>query len=274
MQTETVSVLSVAGMLVSLLISIGLPIGLAVWLRKKKRAELSPLLVGSAVFIMFAMTLEQVLHTIVFSSPAGEVLMNNIVLYGLYGGLAAALFEEAGRFLAMKRFMKGQISRENALMYGVGHGGTEAILLIGMGYINNLITATMINKGELETLLASVPEEQRDAALQNVSQLWTTPSYQFFMSGLERVFAIALQIALSVMIYMAVKQGEKKYIAMAFGAHFVVDFVSVVVSKTLPVWAVELVVLVMTALVVYIAYRLYREDEKSDGAASEFAGKR
>lgn len=272
MEVGTVSVLSMVGMVVSFIIAVGLPIGLCVYLYRRKKASLSSFLTGCGVFVLFAMILEQLLHTIVLTT-AGEQIMGNIFLYATYGGLAAALFEETGRFLAMKYFMKKRLDRENALMYGVGHGGAEAILLVGMTYINNLVTSVMINKGQLDTLLAPLEEGQREVVLENISALWTAPGYQFFMSGIERAFAIAMQIAFSVLVYKAVKSGQKRFLFLAMGAHFCVDFVAVIATKYIPLWAVEGLVFAMTAIGVYLAYRVYKEEDYSEnGETSKDVG--
>ena len=56
-------------------------------------------------FIISALVLEKLLHAAVFKA-FGTALNANIWLYTLYGGLAAAVFEETGRLLAMKYAMK------------------------------------------------------------------------------------------------------------------------------------------------------------------------
>lgn len=251
-------------MVFSLILSVGLPIGLCIFIRKKKRADFSPLLIGIAVFIMFAMTLEQMLHAVVLSSPAGDVILNNIFLYGIYGGLAAAIFEEVGRFVSMKFFLKTQMSRENAMMYGVGHGGAEAVFLVGMSCINNLSTATMINGGSIQAMMDTVPAEQQAAVFESISTLWTTPSYQFFLAGVERVFAIVLQIALSVLVYEAVKYGKMKFLALAMAIHFTVNCVAVIATRMMPLVMVEVLVCLMTAGAVYLVYRIYKKDESGE----------
>ena len=96
---------SVAGMIFSLILSFALPIGLLVFLRRRTGVKVTVFLIGGATFFLFAMVLEQLLHTVVLSA-AGEALTANIWLYALYGGLAAGLFEETGRYVAMKFFLK------------------------------------------------------------------------------------------------------------------------------------------------------------------------
>lgn len=61
--------------------------------------------IGCGIFVGFAMILEQICHAIVLT-VTGDVIRDNIWLYAIYGGLAAALFEECGRWIAMKFCLK------------------------------------------------------------------------------------------------------------------------------------------------------------------------
>lgn len=116
--------------------------------------------IGCGIFVGFAMILEQICHTIVLT-VTGSVIRDNIWLYAIYGGLAAALFEECGRWIAMTFCLKKYLTRENALMYGAGHGGIEAFLILGMSSMSNLLTAAMINGGLMEkTMTALEPAQQ------------------------------------------------------------------------------------------------------------------
>ena len=97
---------------------------------KKKGGQVSAFFVGCAVFVVFALLLESLVHNLVLKGlPVGEKILGNTLLYALYGGLMAGLFEETGRFLAFKTVLKKrQDNDRNALMYGAGHGGIECIL--------------------------------------------------------------------------------------------------------------------------------------------------
>lgn len=113
----TVSSASMVGMVISLLLSVGLPIFLCIFIYKKTKAWVPAFFIGCGIFVGFAMILEQICHAIVLT-VTGSVIRDNIWLYAIYGGLAAALFEECGRWIAMKFCLKKHLTRENALMYG------------------------------------------------------------------------------------------------------------------------------------------------------------
>ena len=259
MEWGTISAASIIGILFSLIVSIGLPAALGIVVYKKTHARISSCFIGAGIFVVFALILEQILHAIVMAvNPA---LQSRTVLFGLYAALAAALFEETGRFVAMKFFMKKSLNKGDALMYGVGHGGVEAILLVGLTYVNNLIISIMINTGSIQLTMSQMEPALQETTYQQLQALWQSPAYVFYMAGVERISAIVLQICLSVLVYKCVKTGQKKFIAGAFLLHFIVDFVTVVTAGFgLPIWAVEIEVIVIVAIIVWGVVRIYKKD--------------
>ena len=141
---------SIAGMVFSLVVSFALPIGLFVYAKKKLGAKAAPFLIGCGVFFVMVLMLEAAIHRIVFQL-AGEALTGSVILYAVYGGLMAALFEETGRYIAM-RFLVKPMDFPNAFMYGAGHGGMEAMLLCGVASISNIASAVMINSGTMSAV--------------------------------------------------------------------------------------------------------------------------
>lgn len=248
-----------AGIIFSLCISIALPVVLLMVVHKKTKARMAMAVIGAATFFLFAMVLEQILHAVVLG-VGGERITGNIWIYGLYGGLAAGLFEEVGRFVAMRFAMKKQLNLPNALMYGVGHGGIEAILIVGLASVSNLVTSIMINAGTLEASLGALDQATKEATLTQLSALWTTPSYQFFLSGIERIVAVTLHIALSVLVFQAVKLGKKRYWFLAFAIHVGVDFATVIAANYLNLVLVEVMLAVLVAGVVALTISLCRKN--------------
>ncbi|HKM33780.1 MAG TPA: YhfC family glutamic-type intramembrane protease [Lachnospiraceae bacterium] len=259
MEIQSVSTLSIIGMIFSFLIAFGVPITLLVVIRKKTKARVSSFFIGCVTFVLFAMILESIMHSFVFSAT-GNAISGNIWAYALYGGLAASLFEETGRFLAMKFCMKKALNRENALMYGAGHGGIEAILLVGFTYISNIIMAILANTGTMEKSLTVLDSATYDQTVSQLSVLWTTSSSLFFLAGVERLAAITLHISLSIFVYKTVKTGNVKYLLVAYLLHFAVDAGTLLLTKVLSSVWIEVVLLVVVAVIAYFAVKLYQEE--------------
>ena len=260
--TGTVPVISIIFMAISCAICFLTPLALFIWLRLKKGAAIYPFFAGCAVMLLFAFILESGMHNLVLSSPAGPVIRNNIWLYALYGGLMAGLFEETGRYLAFAFALKKYRAKNvNALMYGAGHGGFEAIVIVGLTMINNIIWSFMINSGRIAELTGSLSGDQLAQAQQSIGLLISTPSYQFLLGGVERIFAIILQISLSVLVWFAVKWEGKLYLyPLAILFHFAVDAAAALLSGLgVNVVVIEAVVAVLTTAVAFFARRLWRE---------------
>ena len=166
--TGTVPTLSIVFMAVSCAICFLTPLALFLYLRLVKKADIYPFFAGCAVMLLFAFILESGLHSLVFSSPAGPAIRNNIWLYALYGGFMAGLFEETGRYLAFSFALKKYRAKNvNALMYGAGHGGFEAIVITGLTMVNNIIWSVMINNGSISSMISSLPGDQLAQAQQS-----------------------------------------------------------------------------------------------------------
>ena len=179
-----VPVSSIVMMVVNALLGIAIPVFLAWWAVKKHHANLSTILIGAGVFIVFALVLESIVHQVVLKGPHGAAIQGNTLYYTLYGGLMAGLFEETGRFLAMKFLLKKEPTETKpGVAYGLGHGGVEMILIFGFSMISTLTMALMVNLGQTDTLLSSVPAEAKDQLTTTLEQLQTT-SAGIYLLGL------------------------------------------------------------------------------------------
>lgn len=222
-----VPTLSIVFMGVSCALCILLPIALFFWFRAKYGAKLLPAGVGAVAFVLFVLVLEAIVHNLVLQ-PAADgtiALRQNPVLFMLYGGFMAGLFEETARFLCFLMLRKRYGGIGTALSYGVGHGGIEAILLAGIAMISNFSTAIMINTGALQAASGTLSGEAQASVDAAVKALSEAPSAMFLVSGIERVFAIAIQISLSVLVFYAVYlKGTKWLYPVAIVLHAVIDF--------------------------------------------------
>jgi uncharacterized membrane protein YhfC len=270
--------LSIIFMAVSCLIAFVIPVALFLYLRRKYHADILAFLIGCAVMLVFALMLESFAHQLILNgSPLGAVITSSPWLYALYGGLMAGLFEETGRLIAFRTVLRRGLGKDgNALMYGAGHGGLEAIVLVGLSYISNLVTAKLINSGNISAITESLSGDTLAQTKEVIQTLVDTPPYQFLLGGLERIPAIALQIALSVLVWFAVKkkaQGLGRLFPIAILLHFLVDGVTVLLSATtLPVYVTEIVVLLMAAAVCFYAWKVWaanKTDPEDEAVAAE-----
>ena len=147
------------------------------------------------------------------------------------------------------------------MLYGIGHGGAESILLAGLTCINSLTTSIMLNAGTLEANLKTVDEATREQAVAQIQQLVSTPAASFYMVGLERIFAIILQISFSLIMYQALKQGKKSFVFLAYALHFLVDALMSIAQNYLNLASVECFIAFLTAVVGVITYVIWQKYE-------------
>ena len=239
---------SILAILFTLVFSTAFPIGLMLYFRQKG-GKWPTFLIGAVTFVLFAMVLESVLHNLLFLTPLWAILQGNIWLYGLYGGLAAGVFEETGRLFAFKLLLKHEREPITALSYGIGHGGAEAILLVGLTMANNLILAAVVSAGGTAD----------PAVLEMAEQLASTPAGMFLWAAFERVSAIIFHLSVSVLVFAAVRMPGKKWLfPAAILTHAALNFIAAVSNAYLPVAATELVVLVFAVVAALFARMVYR----------------
>ena len=145
---------------------IGLPVLVfLVWKFKFCRgAKLFPAVVGAVTFVVFAQVLEGVPKAIFFGGGTGvsQYVLTHAWAYTLIGCLLAGVFEEVGRYLAFRFLLKRYTNRRDAVTYGIGHGGIEAILVLGLTAINNIAIAQLVNSGSIETITNGLTGVQLD----------------------------------------------------------------------------------------------------------------
>lgn len=209
---------TIISIIIALAICFLLPVAASIYAYKKYHISFKVLFIGVMVFIVFSQILEKLMHTAVLEKTS--IIMHPYA-YALYGAAAAAVFEEFGRFIAFKFVLKKAREWKDGLSYGIGHGGIESILIGGFSYINFLIYSLMINSKTFDKLYNKVPE----ATLNQIRDVLVNgKSYNFILGGFERIFAFALQIALSILVLYSIKSGKFIYFILALAVHFAVDF--------------------------------------------------
>ena len=187
------------GILVAALFSVLFPIGLLIWWKKKTGEKLWCFVAGAICFTVFAMGLEQVLHTVclVSDNAVSRTIQSSPVLYMLYAAFAAGIFEETGRLFGFRVLLRRHKNRECSVAYGIGHGGIEVIYILGINYVVLLLALLGVNFGD----------EATNAQLIATANAITLPAACVAM--FERISAMMIHIGLSMLVFTAAR--NKKY---------------------------------------------------------------
>jgi len=263
-----VPVLSIIIMVICFILSAGVPLAMIIYFKKKYNASVSSFFIGLGVMLLFALVLEQIMHKAVLATDFGASLYNSTIGFALYGGLAAGIFEETGRFLAMKFVMKKKHGNDyEALMYGAGHGGFEFFVILLSASMTNFVYSIMVNTNQTELLFAAATDESTRAAIQSaIDELISANPALFLIAPLERVLAITAQIALSVLVWYAAtnKKNISLYI-IAILLHALLDATAGFLSKLeVPVMAIEGVTAIYAVAFVILAIVIWRKNHTEE----------
>lgn len=249
-------------LIIELLFSVAVPVAVLIIWRKKTQLNLSPALMGAAAFFIFAMVLEQIVHFLVIglNENVSNFILSRPWLYAVYGGLTAGLFEETGRFLVFKTMMKNYTGRENAITYGIGHGGIECILMLGMSMLSNLMLAVVFNSMGADAFIAQYAADQADSIVASIQAINDIDVLSALLACFERVCAMVLQIELSILVFAAVQQNKFWLYPLAVLAHMGIDFFAAlyqtgVLSSAL---VLEILLAVYVVVLFFPIRKLYR----------------
>lgn len=230
--------LSITFMVITFLISFGLPIVLATYIIRYKKASFKAVLVGALVFFIFQIMIRIPLLQVISRQTWYFKISYSMIFVGLFLGITAGLFEEIGRFLGFKYPLKDKLSWENGIAYGIGHGGIEAMLLVGLSNLSSIIFSIFLNNGSFDSIIASRLSPEVVYAIKN--QLINITPALALASGIERLFTIIIHIALSIVVLYGVMSKEFKYIVYAVLAHTLVNApLPFLMSRGVNIWLIE-----------------------------------
>lgn len=211
--------------------SLVLPVLLAIIYLRKNKKYLKPILLGALTFFVFQILIRvPILQLALPQATWYNILIHSQpILYALFLGATAAIFEETGRYIVIKIFLKKQLTADDGISFGIGHGGIEAILLVGINYIYLLVTK----------IYEFAPE-------------------MIFLGGIERVFAIAVHIGMSVMVMKSIREKHLIWFVLALIIHTLIDVFAVLV---LNVYILEIIMLAF-AVVSLLFIKREKKNEK------------
>ncbi len=261
---------SVPSLIITVILMIAIPVIFFLYWRKrhKQQTRISWLIAGAVGFLVSARVLELGIHyiCIIADNPVSRFINGNTAAFVLYGVAMAGVFEECGRHLVLKYILKKNRTRENAVLYGIGHGGIEILAVILPAMITYLAVAVLFSRGDTEAALRAlnITEETAAAALPSVQAAAAFDYAMMAMNVIERLFALLLHIGLTVVVYYGVINAKKACLPMAILLHMLMDTFPALYQRGLvPLWAVEVWAAVWTVVVVFIAVRLYGKMESS-----------
>ncbi len=248
-------------------VSLVLPVLLLVIFAVKYRKQgiLSAWLLGAAGFFVTQILIRSPILSVI-SGQAWFIRFSqeHLFLYTFALAFTAGLFELAGRYAAAK-IMEKKLTCRRAMAAGLGHGGIEAMVIVGMTYINNLIYILMINSGSFDAMIAQsaaagVGPELLEAIR---TALLATSPVMFLLAGLERILTMIGQLAMSMLVCWGVHTGKTgKYLLLCLILHTCIDLtagLSLLAGTALSLTAAYAIIYAILAAVAAVSVFIIRD---------------
>lgn len=228
----------IIAMVVTLFISLFLPIiiYIAYGVKNKGKGVWLAWLLGAAGFFVPQILIRlPILSVLSLSRGFVAFAEGHYVLYCLALAFTAGLFEVAGRY-AVAKIMAKNLTFEKGMAAGLGHGGIEAMLIVGITYIFNLIYVWMINSGIFHMVsgtngwVAMPPEDMavyQESMLAVQKILTGSGPVIYYLAGYERILTMIFHVAMSLLVCYFVWKGKGiKGILICLALHTAADFVT------------------------------------------------
>ncbi len=170
----------------------------------------------------------------------------------------AGLFETAGRLLIFKLPLRKRTSYEDGLAAGIGHGWSEAAIIVG---INNVLNATALILFQIggSSLVAKYLPISATGAQGLIQTLNATPVSHFWAAGFERLFTMCAHAAFSLLLFYFIQKKQTiRGFLFVLGLHTALDFFGVLLANTGNMFVTELFIAVFGSLCVVFCIKAKR----------------
>lgn len=211
-------------------VTIILPIGFFIY--ALYRRSFGPFVLGVLAFVISQM---------VIRIPLLNFVANNSSTYQYWSAtkpvvvltllaLSAGIAEELARWVFMRVLLKRR-SYVNGIIFGFGHGGIEALLLVGIPVVMQI---NMV-----------------------------APSH-LLLSGVERLCAMAIHVCLSLIVLTGIRIGAFRYCLYAILIHSIINFIGGYLAQTQSLVIVETVLVTLTCILILGTMQIIRRNGNNE----------
>lgn len=283
MEFQPVGALQFVYLIIGLIIFITVPLVMALVWKFKKKERFTTILVGAATFLLFALILEKPIQNVLLfpttmglpDHPIAQFINARPLLLAFLVGLFPGLFEETGRLVAYLTVLKKRRNKETSISYGIGHGGFEVILILGLTFFEYIMYAVMINSGAFAQMVQQVAEVAPDQVSAMTDLADTLAKFSLgdlSINVVERIFAVLFHVGASIMVFYAVKDKKKFWLyPLAIAVHTIMDAIVGMLMYgviDIPMWGMEIIIAVIGIAVFGGAFfLLYKKDSDTSEAS-------
>lgn len=205
------------------------PLILGVIVRKQLGVSWKYFWFGALVFLVFQLLTRIPIITVIQDTVLTPLLHSSAVFVWIWLvilSITAGLFEEVGRYIGYQLFLRREPRTwSKAVMFGLGHGGLESMVLVGGSLLLTLLNIVILSA----TNLNSLPVAQRHTVIQQFAAINEQPVWLPLLAAWERLWTVPLQVALAVIVLQVFRRHQISWLFLAILLHALVDFVTVAI---------------------------------------------
>ena len=178
--------LLVISLVINVIICIGIPLGVFIYILVKKRNYLKSYVIGALVFFITQICLRlPLINNVMVKFDSFNIFKSFYpVAYIIFLGITAGVFEECGRYMGFKLTLKKHRRFGDGVAFALGHGGIEALRIAGISSLYNLIILLNLNLGNDNGTILEMDANEAMIAFNSVNNI------SVLTIGLERILAI------------------------------------------------------------------------------------
>ena len=244
-------------LVVELALVIALPVVAATLWKQRSRALWSSLIFGAVTFLIAQLVrlsllqgLSLLLNPVARSwDPALLLWINSALLV-----ITSGLFEEGARWLVIGCFAKNVRTWREGVMFGVGHGGIEALLFVGGSVISALVLS--LSAPTVLAQLEQLPPEQAAAVQTQLDALTALRWWEPLLGAWERVPAMVFHVGASLLVLLGLLRRDRRLLLAAMLLHIGFNAIAVVMLQFAGILLTEVAITLAALLPLWLIVRL------------------
>ncbi len=243
---------------IALVVTIALPIAAVIWLNKKRQVSWRVILYGALAYFIV-----QILMVFLFGGftslvEKGDFNLSDRGLKTLQLAISVIFAGALGvfvRWAGMKYVKEDLDNLKSAYGIGVGYGGIESLIGVGLPLLMTFIT--MLRHTNLD--IASTPLDGEMTA--QIISLWEIKPFVPLAGSVERLAAMIMHITVTVLVLQVFTHKRTPWLAAAFGLEIFVNGIILGLAEAGVAYGwVILVALLLMAGNLFVLYRLTSEN--------------
>ncbi|MGB9751952.1 MAG: YhfC family intramembrane metalloprotease [Roseiflexus castenholzii] len=256
----------VAATIVAVLFEALFPLAAAWFVSRRLRVSWRYFAYGAIIFLLFQLITRVPLVLAIQGALAPQLQASRPLLFGWLAALAltAGLAEEIGRYVGYRWLFREEKTWSRAVMYGLGHGGLESIVLVAGLTLLGLINLLALSAVDLATL--PLTDDQRELARQQLAAIAAQPDWLPLVGAWERLWTLPFHVALSVMVAQVFRRRQIWWLWVAIATHTLVNLLAVGVAPafmlqgTAAILIPEVIVTLAGTASLWVIWRLRERD--------------